>query len=490
MSNNSAMKQESFLINDDSLARRKIIRQDRVPIQPGRCFLYFGNMKVEVLNMSPFGVACVVKEHEVGPLKQIMEGMDKTQIPLIYNDVQTQVLHLRLAREHVHPQSAFGDLVFGFEVVGDLLQVDRLQALEATHEMLAEQNALAQVSASIPNDFKLLVYEMREWLSSLKKKIDVIEAKAPVDNAADNLEFKLTVAETVSDYLGKVIPAKYQDIPSILKGKDESVIAASTQFIREQIGAMVYGAPFAYRAYSKPRGYAGDYEMMNHLYRDEMVGRSLFDQCMHKYFVDEPAGQAVKNRGYYLLEKIKETVRNSKKDTIRILAVASGPAMEQQLFLRDSKEFHGKKIEFVCIDQDEESLKHAQRQSQSIERFVNSGFTFRYSNLAIKNILGRGLPEGDFDLIYSAGLFDYFSDPVAQAAGVKLYEGLAKGGRLIIGNFSTLNPCVPFMEMVLDWHLIYRSPEVMKKLFSPLSPNVKIEEEPLKINIFAVVEKA
>jgi SAM-dependent methyltransferase len=489
MSGKTAMKQESFLINDESLSRRKIIRQDRMPLQPGRCFLYFDKMKVEVLNISPFGVACVVKPGEVTSLKNIWEKLDKTQIPMVYNDVQTQLLHLHLVREHVHPQSAFGDLVFGFEVVGDLLHVDRLLALEATHEMLAEQNAIAQVTAMIPNEFKLLVYEMREWLTSLKHKIDLIEAKAPVDNAADNLEFKLTVAEAVSEYLGKVIPTKYQDIPSILKGKDETVIAASTKFIRDHIGAMVYGAPFAYRAYSKPRGYAGDYEMMNHLYRDEMVGRSLFDQCMHKYFVDEPAGQAVKNRGYYLLEKIKETVKNSKNDTIRILAVASGPAMEQQLFLRDCKEFHGKNIEFLCIDQDEESLKHAQRQAQSIERFVNSGFKFRYSNLAIKNILGRGLPEGDFDLIYSAGLFDYFSDPVAQAAGVKLFGGLAPGGRLIIGNFSTLNPCVPFMEMVLDWHLIYRSPEVMQKLFAPLSSKVRIEEEPLKINIFAVIEK-
>ncbi len=85
----------------------------------------------------------------------------------------------------------------------------------------------------------------------------------------------------------------------------------ATQFAREQVGYLVYGAPFANRAYYKPRGYAGDYEMMNHLYRDELVGKTLFDQCMHKYFIDEPAGAAVKNRGQYLFEKITELFKST-----------------------------------------------------------------------------------------------------------------------------------------------------------------------------------
>ncbi len=62
-------------------------------------------------------------------------------------------------------------------------------------------------------------------------------------------------------------------------------------------------------------------------------------------------------------------------------------------------------------------------------------------------------------LIYSAGLFDYFTEPVAQMAASKMLASVKPGGRVIIGNFSKDNPCVPFMELVLDWHLIYRSEE-------------------------------
>src|SRR5207253_6912500 len=123
----------------------------------------------------------------------------------------------------------------------------------------------------------------------------------------------------------------------------------ATDFIREQLGPYIYGAPFAARAYYKPRGYAGDYEMMNHLYRSEVTGKTLFDQCVHKYFVDEPAGVAVKNRGYYLVEKLTQIFRaHPAHEPLKIISIASGPAVEQQLFLQGGKEFYGRPVSFTC----------------------------------------------------------------------------------------------------------------------------------------------
>ena len=210
---------------------------------------------------------------------------------------------------------------------------------------------------------------------------------------------------------------------------------------------------------------------------------------MHKYFIEEPAARAVKNRCEYLHTKIEDIVKNSKSDVIKILAVASGPAMEQQIFLKNAVKYSNKKIEFTCIDQDEESLKHAQREIQAAERFARSGFKFKFINLAIKNIIIKGLPEKDFDLIYSAGLFDYFTDPVAQAAGSKLFDSLKPGGKLIIGNFSKDNPTQTLMELVLDWYLIHRSSEELNALFLPLTNKIEIEKEDLGINLFAVIHK-
>ena len=176
----------------------------------------------------------------------------------------------------------------------------------------------------------------------------------------------------------------------MIKDIDNESKTLCAEFLRQQLNPLVFGAPFANRAFYKPRGYAGDYEMMNHVYRDELVGHSLFNQCMHKYFIDEPAAQAVKNRGQYLLQKIKDVISKSNKSEVNILAVASGPAMEQQLFLKESAAFAGKKVNFLCIDQDEESLKHAQRQMMSIERFVKSGYKLSVQKFSYQKYSDEG----------------------------------------------------------------------------------------------------
>jgi SAM-dependent methyltransferase len=331
---------------------------------------------------------------------------------------------------------------------------------------------------------------MKDWLEKLKTRIDKLEGEAPVDNWKEAQDYKLTIAESISDYLGATIPVSYAKIPVLIKGFTPEQIKWATAFAREQVGHLVYGAPFASRAYFKPRGYAGDYEMMNHLYRDELVGKTLFDQCMHKYFVDEPAGAAVKNRGQYLFEKISQLFQATPtKQPMKILSIASGPAMEQQLFLQNAPEHFGRPVEFTCLDQDEESLKHAQRQLQSIDRFVKSGFNFKFNNMAIRNVIAAGCPEKDYDMIYSAGLFDYFTEPVAQMAAKKMLDAVKPGGRVIIGNFSKDNPCVPFMELILDWHLIYRSEEDLLRIFNGMGSKIWVEKEPLGVNLFVVIEK-
>ena len=130
-----------------------------------------------------------------------------------------------------------------------------------------------------------------------------------------------------------------------------------------------------------------------------------------------------------------------------------------------------------------------QKQIGSIERFVKSGFKFQFRNLAIRNVIAAGLPDKDYDLVYSAGLFDYFTEPVAQMAAQKMLACLKPGGKLIIGNFSTENPCAPFMELWLDWNLIYRSKADLERIFKDFGSKVYVEKEPLGVNLFVVIEK-
>jgi hypothetical protein len=481
-------KQEAFHI--DEANRKKIIRQDRIPVEPHTCFLVFQNFKLELINISTFGCAVMVDQTTFEELTRFTNTQSVFHADFIFKNVLTQNVAFRLARTESHSKSVIGEMIVGLECVGEPLRLERIKAIEVSSEVIQKQIKYVTDSHRIPTEFKMFVYELKDWLEKLKINIDIIENEAPVDNWKENHEFKMTIADNVSDFLNQVIPQKYKELPVLLSPIPQEDLEIVTAFAREHLGHLIYGAPFANRAFYKPRGYAGDFEMMNHLYRDEMVGKSFYDQCLHKYFVDEPAGAAVKNRGQYLCEKITELFENTKSHTaLKILSIASGPAMEQQMFLQSGQKFHGRKAEFTCLDQDEESLKHAQRQLHSLNRLLQSGFEYKFNNMAIRNVIAKGCPDTNYDLIYSAGLFDYFTEPVAQMAARKMLDSVKVGGKVIIGNFSKDNPSTPFMELILDWHLIYRSEEDLLRIFKDLGSKIWVEKEPLGINLFVVIEK-
>jgi hypothetical protein len=108
----------------------------------------------------------------------------------------------------------------------------------------------------------------------------------------------------------------------------------------------------------------------------------------------------------------------------------------------------------------------------------------------------------DYDLIYSAGLYDYVKTFMLNASrGTialtrNLFVDLLKpGGMLIVGNFSHNNPRdVRFaMEYIYDWNLIYRSKDevfdFVRDIPKKQIQEMELLEEPLGINYFLKVVK-
>jgi hypothetical protein len=101
-------------------------------------------------------------------------------------------------------------------------------------------------------------------------------------------------------------------------------------------------------------------------------------------------------------------------------------------------------------------------------------------------VITEGL-NGSYDLIYSAGLFDYLKDRTARAAGARLVAALAPGGTAVIGNFGTANPSRAMLELILDWPLHHRSASDLRRLFGDLGTGMTIEQEATGINLFAAI---
>ena len=82
-----------------------------------------------------------------------------------------------------------------------------------------------------------------------------------------------------------------------------------------------------------------------------------------------------------------------------------------------------------------------------------------------KNI--SNLIEKKYDLIYSTGLFDYFSERVGIATVTNLRKLLNPNGVLAISTMRDKysNPSVHYMEWAADWNLVYRNEEEFRHIF-------------------------
>ena len=108
------------------------------------------------------------------------------------------------------------------------------------------------------------------------------------------------------------------------------------------------------------------------------------------------------------------------------------------------------------------------------------------------NVL-RFKPYHWYDLIWSAGLFDYFKDKHFVYMINKYYKYLVSGGEFIIGNFSHSNPTRRLMEVLSDWYLVHRSKYDLVRMAleaEAKEEQVKVDMEELGVNLFLRIKAA
>ncbi len=460
--------------------RIHIIRQDRIEVQNENCFISFGNAQAKVVNISPFGLAVECSSDMSTP-----EAYD---IPLIFNDFELSRLHLKKIRSELDHD---GQFLIALEVMGEPIKMERLHAVKQAQLCIERELTSKGKISIIPPELRRLVLELREALEQMQKEVKEQENYSFTLSPDAGGDFAETFSAVMGEEFNKNLPALYSEMEKLLCNFPSEITQAFFQYFRDRVGELIYQAPFADRVYHKPLKYAGDYEMMNILYRNTPEGASLFAKCLHKYFVERPAGKAVRNRADYLLDILKsKTKKPHRGESIHILSVASGPAMEIQRLIEQAEQDSLSHVHFYLLDQDVDSLKHAQR--KIIEKAKVRGLTVNLHLIKqdMKRVIVAGVADlPSFDLVYSAGLFDYFSDPVAMMAGQKLFQSVKSGGELIIGNFGYQNPDMFGMDLVLDWQLIYRSADDMHRLFGHLNGDVTVASEGLGINLFCRIKK-
>ena len=175
-----------------------------------------------------------------------------------------------------------------------------------------------------------------------------------------------------------------------------------------------------------------------------------------------------------------------------MLSLACGPAKEVQWWLDQAGDLPHP-VQINLLDQDGGALDAAHgalTRRLSAREDGSANVSIRGLHLSVRQLLRQkdaDLAEfvshtvRDLDLIYSAGLFDYLPDPVAQELVRVLYGALAPGGRLLIGNLRNTPDTTWWMDHVFAWHLIYREEDAMLDMASslgdtPASVGLRLDE--------------
>lgn len=270
--------------------------------------------------------------------------------------------------------------------------------------------------------------------------------------------------------------------------KDSGYEEVMWGFVFKEIFPYFMRSRFAERAYFKPKGYAGDFLMMEHIYKNEPKGEGKLGEIIDAFCLQRPGSLAIHGRRKLLKNELTRISNDlaARGKTTRIMNLACGPNRELFDFLADCD--HTETVEALCVDIDTEALQYT---NQYVNIFPHRASIRLMSENIIKWSLGRVRHHIEpLDIIYSAGLCDYLEPKLFRALVTQCFNHLKPGGTLLLGNF-TAYPDSLFLDKLLKWELIYRSADELKELFAPtpFGENVTVLAEKENVNLFALATK-
>ncbi|MDP1638616.1 MAG: class I SAM-dependent methyltransferase [Candidatus Nitrotoga sp.] len=340
----------------------------------------------------------------------------------------------------------------------------------------------------IRRDYQILVNEMRAYLSDVSRWIEQVDLSESLPKMDGRLrtdvfnELVVPLMQKMEFYLDALNSEAYLI--------DDEFASAHRSFAQAALHPLLLRAPFVFRTYTKPLGYAGDYQMVNQILDDPRQGPSTYFQMVNAACLQNILAVAHRNRIDILVDFLKrmaDTAQIAGK-TFRIMNVGCGPAIEIQRFLQSYP--HPEVLSFELVDFSEETLAWTREKLSSIVAQIGKPVVINYVHDSVHKLLKRRIDPAsesarEFDAVYCAGLFDYLSDKVCSRLTAHFAARTCHGGKILVTNVHSNNSTKFFMEHLLEWYLIYRDEASFYPLLPAQSTARKIYVDATGMNIFA-----
>ena len=342
---------------------------------------------------------------------------------------------------------------------------------------------------TIVQDYQVAVSELRAYLSDVARWVDQADLVTTLPRESSG-RLRQDVFMGLAQPLMTRARSYFDRFEAIAEAIEPELRAAHRAFAQAAIHPLILRAPFVYRTFAKPMGYAGDYEMVNQMLADPREGSSTYFQIVNTLFLQAAVARAHRNRIDILddyLARVPASVHGA--GNIHVLNVGCGPAIEVQRLIASHP--NPERLVFTLMDFSEETLAYTQARIAEACETRGVRLNVEWINESVHNLLKRAsgsavrkLSEKQFDFVYCAGLFDYLSDKVCQRL-LQYFAGRTRpGGTILVTNVHRSNPERNTMEHLLEWHLIYRDEDDMRRIAPPSCTVQKLYTDDTGVNVF------
>lgn len=347
----------------------------------------------------------------------------------------------------------------------------------------------------VNENYQVVVNDLRAYFSEVTRWLDKADITADLPRDAqgrvqDDVFYEIArpLMATVQGYL-----VRFETEAAKVPPELEPVHRA---FAQAAIHPLVLRAPFVYRTFAKPLGYAGDYQMVNQILGDPREGPSTYFELVNFVFLQSSVASAHRNRVDILLERLQTLAAQARQQgrPLRILNVGCGPAGELQRLAATLQPLDH--LDVTLMDFSEETLNYThQKLIDAAKATGREPLKVTLRHESVHQLLKRSSRDRDvaleeqFDYIYCAGLFDYLADKACARLIAYFDHHLRPGGTLLVTNVHSSNPERFWMEHFMEWYLIYRDEAGLTKLFPETLPDTKTYTDATGVNLFAEAVK-
>jgi extracellular factor (EF) 3-hydroxypalmitic acid methyl ester biosynthesis protein len=344
-------------------------------------------------------------------------------------------------------------------------------------------------------EFKVLTSDFQGFLSDLSlwlKQVEVTIGHA----APQNLEqYNLELVDKVVEPLRPVAWEFFAQLESLAARIPPEEVSVHKAYIRRDLHPLTLCSPFIHRTFTKPLGYAGDFEMITMILDRPYEGRTLFAKTVNKLLLEAAPAEAHRNRVAILKKMLDEEAARARANqtTLRVLNIGCGPAKEVRDFIASSPDADF--CEMTLMDFSQEALQFAERKTLEQRKISGSKIKLIFVEKSIDELLRESIAlnrdaEGPrYDLVYCAGLFDYLTDSVCRRLIALFYDWLLPNGLLSVTNIHPCNPQRHLMEYLLEWNVIHRTEQEFEQLATPEGKR-EIFGDQTGVNIFLNIRKS